>query len=47
MPFAGDVIISDVGLNCVEVAQLESCYVRAAIEEESLAVASVLYLRAV
>ena len=31
----------------MEVAELESCYVRAAIEEESLAVPSVLYLTTV
>ena len=47
MPFAGDVIISDVGFNCMEVAELESCYVRSPIEEESLAVASVLCSMAV
>ena len=31
----------------MEVAELESCYVRGPIEEESLAVASVLYLTTV
>ena len=30
----------------MEVAKFESCYVSASIEEESLAVASVLYLTA-
>ena len=31
----------------MEVTELESCYVRAPIEEERLAVASVLYMTAV
>ena len=44
MPFAGDVVVSDVGFNLMEVAEFESCYFRAPLEEERLAVTSVLYL---
>lgn len=44
VPFAGNVIFSDVGFDFTEVAEFKSCYFWTPFEEERLAVASVLYL---